>query len=94
MAWFTPKELPENRYYLFGKEGVANLATEMHVPLLGQIPIVQSISESGDEGEPVSLKKGEIISEAFRHLAQEVVKAIKKRNELLPPTTIVEVSKH
>ena len=94
MAWFTPKELPENRYYLFGKEGVANLATEMHVPLLGQIPIVQSISESGDEGEPVSLKKGEIISEAFRHLAQEVVKATKKRNESLPPTTIVEVSKH
>ena len=94
MAWFTPKELPENRYYLFGKEGVANLATEMQVPLLGQIPIVQSISESGDEGEPVSLKKGEIISEAFLHLAQEVVKATKKRNESLPPTAIVDVSKH
>ena len=73
---------------------MANLATEMQVPLLGQIPIVQSISESGDEGEPVSLKKGEIISEAFRHLAQEVVKATKKRNESLPPTAIVDVSKH
>ena len=54
MAWFTPAELPQNKYYLFGKEGVKRLAEEMHVPLLGQIPIVQSICENGDNGTPES----------------------------------------
>ena len=73
MAWFTPAELPENKYYLFGKEGVKRLAEEMQVPLLGQIPIVQSICESGDEGEPAAVKDDTMTALAFRNLAEAVV---------------------
>ena len=78
MAWFTPAELPENRYYIFGKDGCKNLAEEKNVPLLAQIPIVQSICESGDTGEPVALKDNSILSEAFRMLATNVVDSLKK----------------
>lgn len=73
MAWFTPAELPENRYYIFGKDGCKKLAEEKNVPLLAQIPIVQSICESGDTGEPVALKDNTILSEAFRTLATNIV---------------------
>jgi ATP-binding protein involved in chromosome partitioning len=73
MAWFTPAELPENRYYIFGKDGCKKLAEEKNVPLLAQIPIVQSICESGDTGEPVALKDNTILSEAFRTLATNMV---------------------
>ena len=73
MAWFTPAELPENKYYLFGKEGCKRLAEELGVPLLGQIPIVQSICEGGDNGEPVALNPDTITGLAFRNLAQSVV---------------------
>ena len=76
MAWFTPAELPENRYYIFGKDGCKNLAEEKNVPLLAQIPIVQSICESGDTGEPVALKDNSILSEAFRMLATNVVTSL------------------
>lgn len=93
MAWFTPAELPENRYYLFGKEGVSQLATEMGVPLLAQIPIVQSICESGDEGEPAAVRTDTIVGQAFRNLAERVVKETAHRNSNLPPTEIVEVQK-
>ena len=86
MAWFTPAELPENRYYLFGKEGCARLAMEMHVPLLGQIPIVQSICEGGDSGVPVALDPDTIVGQAFRELAQSVAIATDARNHQLPPT--------
>lgn len=78
MAWFTPAELPENRYYIFGKDGCKNLAEEKNVPLLAQIPIVQSICESGDTGEPVALKDNSILSEAFRMLATNVVTSLEK----------------
>ena len=78
MAWFTPAELPENRYYIFGKDGCKNLAEEKNVPLLAQIPIVQSICESGDTGEPVALKDNSILSEAFRMLATNVVNSLEK----------------
>ena len=78
MAWFTPAELPENRYYIFGKDGCKNLAEEKDVPLLAQIPIVQSICESGDTGEPVALKDNSILSEAFRMLATNVVNSLEK----------------
>ena len=93
MAWFTPQELPENKYYLFGKEGVKRLAEEMNVPLLGQIPIVQSICESGDEGEPVAVNEESIIGQAFADLARRVVEETAKRNEMLPPTEIVAMTK-
>lgn len=93
MAWFTPAELPENKYYLFGKEGGKRLAEELHIPLLGQIPIVQSICEGGDEGKPVALNPDSITGRAFLDLAQEVVKEIDYRNEHLAPTQRVHVTK-
>ena len=93
MAWFTPAEHADEKYYLFGKEGVKNLAEEMNIPLLGQIPIVQSICENGDNGTPVALDAGSIVGNAFIQLAQKVVDATKKRNDELEPTKIVEVSK-
>lgn len=93
MAWFTPAELPENRYYLFGREGVSRLAEEMGTPLLAQIPIVQSICEAGDAGEPAALHADTITGLAFHQLASAVVEAINKRNAELPATTIVEMHK-
>lgn len=93
MAWFTPAELPENKYYIFGKEGVKRLAEEMQVPLLGQIPVVQSICESGDKGEPASVQDNTIISLAFRSLAEAVVAETEKRNREKPATHIVEMHK-
>lgn len=89
MAWFTPAELPQNRYYLFGKGGCARLAVDMHVPLLGQIPIVQSICEGGDNGIPVALDPDTIVGQAFRELAQSVAIATDARNHQLPPTKAV-----
>ncbi|MBO6005712.1 MAG: Mrp/NBP35 family ATP-binding protein [Paludibacteraceae bacterium] len=78
MAWFTPAELPNNKYYIFGKEGCKKLAESMNVPLLGQVPIVQSICEGGDEGEPVALKSASIEGQAFIQLAGKVMEAVKK----------------
>ena len=86
MSWFTPAELPENKYYLFGKEGGKRLAEELNIPLLGQIPIVQSICEGGDSGKPVALNPDSITGQAFQKLAENVVKQIDYRNEHLDPT--------
>ena len=91
-AWFTPAELPENRYYIFGKEGVKRLAEEMNVPLLGQIPIVQSICNSGDEGEPVAVHADSLTGTAFRNLAEAVVRETERRNAELKPTEIVKIT--
>ena len=93
MAWFTPAELPENRYYLFGKEGCKQLAEELGVPLLGQIPLVQSICESGDKGTPVALDEQSVTGRAFLQLAAAVVRQVDKRNLEQAPTRIVEVKK-
>ena len=93
MAWFTPAELPEAPYYLFGREGVKRLAEEMQVPLLGQIPIVQSICESGDEGEPIAVHADSPVGNAFRQLARAVAAETERRNQQLPPTSIVEMNK-
>lgn len=92
MAWFTPAELPENRYYIFGREGTKRLAEEMQVPLLAQIPIVQSICESGDGGRPAVLSDT-VSALAFRELAQRVVEETERRNREQAPTTIVEMKK-
>lgn len=91
MSWFTPAELPENKYYLFGKEGVKRLSEEMNVPLLGQIPIVQSICEGGDQGAPVALNENSITGKAFAGLAENVVEQVERRNQEMPPTKIVEM---
>ena len=72
MAWFTPKELPENKYYIFGKEGVSKLAEERGIRLLGQIPLVQGICEGGDNGAPVSLSDT-ITALAFDNIAKSIV---------------------
>jgi len=89
MAWFTPAELPENRYYIFGKEGCKQLAQEMNVPLLAQIPLVQGICDSGDQGTPAALNSDTATGLAFINLAQSVVTVVNKRNRELPKTQIV-----
>ena len=89
MAWFTPAELPENKYYIFGKEGCKTLAQEMNIPLLAQIPLVQSICESGDEGAPAATKVDTMTGQAFINLAQAVVTVVNRRNKDLPKTKIV-----
>lgn len=91
MAWFTPAELPENKYYIFGKEGCKKLAKEMNLPLLAQIPIVQGLCESGDEGQPAALNSGSILGQVFLNLAQAVVTVVNRRNKEMGPTKIVEV---
>ena len=89
MAWFTPAELPENRYYIFGKEGCKQLAEEMNVPLLAQIPLVQSICDSGDQGTPAALNVDTMTGQAFINLAQAVVTVVNRRNKEQPKTKIV-----
>lgn len=93
MSWFTPAELPENKYYIFGKEGGKRMAEQLNVPLLGQIPIVQSICEGGDNGEPVALNPDTITGLAFRSLAENVVDQVNNRNEHKAPTQRVQVTK-
>ena len=91
MSWFTPAQHPEEKYYIFGKEGVKQLAEEMNVPLLGQIPVVQDICEQGDQGTPVALNPSTPQGNAFLQLAARVVTQTDKRNQELPKTTIVGV---
>jgi ATP-binding protein involved in chromosome partitioning len=92
MAWFTPAELPENKYYIFGKEGGKRFAEEIGVTLLGQIPLVQSICESGDSGSPVAtLDATSPVALAFRQLAESVAQQIAIRNASMDPTQIVEI---
>lgn len=91
MAWFTPAELPNNKYYLFGQEGAKHLAAQLDVPLLGQIPLVQSIRESGDAGRPAILQENTPSSIAFKEMVAKIVEQIDWRNEALAPTNIVEV---
>ena len=86
MAWFTPTELPENKYFIFGKEGCKRLSVELNIPLLGQIPLVQSICESGDAGSPAALNPDTITGSAFRQLAENVVETVNYRHKYLSPT--------
>ena len=92
MAWFTPDELPDNKYYIFGKDGCKNLAEQMNVPLLAQLPIVQSVREGGDNGKPVALDDTTIMGKAFAHLARRVVEETDRRNQELEPTKKVELN--
>ena len=90
MAWFTPEELPNNRYYIFGKDGCKKLAERMRLPLLGQIPIVQSIREGGDDGVPVASTDG-VLGNAFGELAKSLIAEVTKRNAEKPATQKVEI---
>jgi len=91
MAWFTPEELPENKYYIFGKDGVKDLAERINVPLLGQIPLVQSVREAGDAGRPVVLQEGTPIADAFENLSKNVAEKIHLRNITMEPTKKVHI---
>jgi len=90
MAYFTPEELPDNKYFIFGQGGGKNLSEKFNVPLLGQIPLVQSIRESGDSGLPVVLKEG-ITADAFKNLAEAMAREVAIRNATLDQTKKVEM---
>jgi ATP-binding protein involved in chromosome partitioning len=92
MSWFTPAELPENKYFIFGKEGGKKLAEKMKVPLLGQIPLVQSICESSDNGQPMALGDS-IEGNAFMELAEVLIKNVRKRNKEHRPTVKLQITK-
>ena len=91
MSYFTPAELPENKYYIFGKDGGKNLADEFDIPFLGQIPIVQSIREGGDSGIPIMVSDDEITKKAFADFAGHAVRGIAMRNANMAPTQVQEV---
>ncbi|MFV5701683.1 P-loop NTPase [Flavobacterium sp. XS2P12] len=92
MAYFTPEELPENKYYIFGKEGARNLAEDLEVPFLGEVPIVQSIREAGDYGRPAAMQTGSIIETVFEEITRNVVREVVSRNESLPATEAVKIT--
>ncbi|MFV8360409.1 P-loop NTPase [Flavobacterium sp. LS1P3] len=101
MAYFTPedsseseqaKQLLENKYYIFGKEGARNLAEDLEVPFLGEVPIVQSIREAGDYGRPAAMQTGSIIETVFEEITRNVVQEVVSRNESLPATEAVKIT--
>ena len=92
MAYFTPEELPENKYYIFGREGAKVLADDLQVPFLGEIPLVQSIREAGDIGRPAAMQDGTPLSEAFEKITQNVVQETVRRNQSLPPTEAIKIT--
>jgi ATP-binding protein involved in chromosome partitioning len=101
MAYFTPedsseseqaKQLPENKYYIFGKEGARNLAEDLEVPFLGEVPIVQSIREAGDYGRPAAMQTGSVIETVFEEITRNVVREVIGRNESLPATEAVKIT--
>ncbi|MFC4665924.1 P-loop NTPase [Falsiporphyromonas endometrii] len=91
MSWFTPAELPNNRYYIFGKEGGKKLAEQLDIPLLGQIPLVQSICEAGDNGAPSASEENTLTGEFFKEVATKLVEKVEYRNKHLSPTKKVEM---
>ncbi len=92
MAYFTPEELPEHKYFIFGKEGAKNLAEDLKVPFLGEIPLVQSIREAGDIGHPAALQIATPLQQAFETITQNVVQEVVRRNDDLPPTEAIKIT--
>ncbi|MBE17017.1 MAG: chromosome partitioning protein [Cytophagaceae bacterium] len=92
MAYFTPEELPENKYYIFGKEGAKHLANDLDVRLLGEIPLVQSVREAGDVGRPAALQEDSAIATAFETLTRNVVEETVRRNTSLPATEAIKIT--
>ncbi len=92
MSYFTPAELPENKYYIFGKEGAKNLAQDLDVPFLGEVPLVQSIREAGDFGRPAAMQTATEIETAFEEITRNVVAETVRRNENLPPTEAIKIT--
>ena len=92
MAYFTPEELPQNKYYIFGENGAKNLAADLSVPFLGELPIVQSIREAGDYGRPAALQTATTLETVFETLTRNVVSEVVKRNTDLPPTEAIKIT--
>ncbi len=92
MSYFTPMELPENKYYIFGKDGVKNLANDMNTTFLGELPLVQSIREGGDVGHPVALQEESPLEEAFTEITKNMIVQLVQRNKELPPTEVVKIT--
>ena len=92
MAYFTPEELPENKYYIFGQEGAKNLAEDLKVPFLGEVPLVQSIREAGDFGRPAAMQDNSIIQNVFAEITKNVVQETVNRNESLAPTEAIKIT--
>ena len=92
MSYFTPAELPDNKYYIFGKDGAKHLAADLDTALLGEIPLVQSIREAGDFGHPVALQDDTVLEQAFIDTAKNMLSQLVKRNEDLPPTEVVRIT--
>lgn len=92
MAYFTPEELPNNKYYIFGKEGAKNLAEDLKVSFLGEVPLVQSIREAGDVGRPAALQTASPIEASFEEITRNVVQELVGRNKSLPPTEAIKIT--
>jgi len=92
MAYFTPKELPDNKYFIFGKEGAKYLADDLNIPFLGEIPLVQSVREAGDLGRPAAMQTSTPIEEAFNKITQNVAQEVVRRNTALPPTDAIKIT--
>ncbi len=92
MAYFSPAELPDNKYYIFGKQGARNLAEDLDVPFLGELPLVQSIREAGDIGRPAALQVATALETAFEKITQNVVQETVNRNQSLPPTEAIKIT--
>lgn len=92
MAYFVPEELPDLKYYIFGQEGARHLATDLEVPFLGEIPIVQSIREAGDFGRPAAMQSNTPLESSFTDITQNVVQEVVKRNKNLPPTEAIKIT--
>jgi ATP-binding protein involved in chromosome partitioning len=91
MAYFTPAELPDNKYYIFGKGGARQMAEQFELPFLGEVPIVQSIREGGDKGIPAVIDDEPVSHDAFMNLARQVARNVAMRNANIEPTQIVEI---
>lgn len=92
MAYFTPEELPNNKYYIFGKEGAKNLAEDLQVPFLGEVPLVQSIREAGDYGRPAAMQTASPLEKVYEEIARNVVQETVNRNENLAPTEAIKIT--
>jgi len=92
MSYFTPAELPDNKYYIFGKDGAKNLAKDIDTAFLGEVPLVQSIREAGDVGHPVALQENTPLENAFSEITKNTLSQLVKRNDDLPPTEVVRIT--
>jgi len=92
MAYFTPEELPENKYYIFGEGGAKNLSKDLDIPFLGELPIVQSIREAGDIGRPAGLQEGTVVEEKITEITRNIVTQVIKRNDSLPATEAIKIT--